>query len=916
MKVCGRIHVGWTGVAVAATVAAALSVAGPAAAIASKQVRLGAAPLQPAGARVLGALPGGTQLSVLVALKPRDPVALANYATAVSTPGSSVYRRYLTVAGFRARFGPTAGQIAMVQASLRGAGLQGGRVSPNGLTIPVSASADALAHAFSTSFHQVRLRSGRVAFANVQSPSLDTAVAGLVQGVIGLDDLVQPHPLLMGRPAGRASAGHAASSLETSPRVVTGGPQPCSTAAAAAPGQDAYTSDEVASMYNFSSLYGAGDEGAGETVALFELEPNIHSDVTAFQSCYGTSATVNYIAEDGGPTGSAPGRDDAGLETELDIEDVIGLAPDATIDVYQAPNSNTGLIDNYTAMVDNASVQVISTSWGECESESGSSILSEEGTLFEQAATEGQSVFAAAGDDGSTDCVTSSLAVDDPASQPYVTGVGGTTSTTDTAPPSQTVWNDSSNQTGAGGGGISSIHAMPAYQAGAAASLNVINSHSSGTPCGAASGSYCREVPDVSANADPYTGYLVYYDRSWIGIGGTSGAAPLWAALTALTNASASCAGKPIGFANPALYDAAAGGYSSDFFDVTSGNNDYTPDGYAGGLYPAGSGYDMASGLGTPNGANLPAALCAGGAAGDTVTVTNPGAQAGTVGVGVSLQVLASDSASGQTLSYSATGLPAGLSISSSGLITGAPTATGSSSVTVTAKDTTGASGSASFTWTVNPSSSCTSAQLLLNPGFESGALDWQATGSVILNNSQTEPSEQAQAGSWFAWLGGYAGQHTDTLAQTVTVPAACTSATLTYYQHIDTTERKSRGAVDTLKLQVLSPSGTTLATLSSYSNRNAAQGYHLITVKLGNYAGKTITISWTGTDTGKGGGTTDFCIDTTALNVTAAASSTRTEPKTHRKRSGQHSKRPGHHRTAGPSHKRRKHSGRHRHGS
>ena len=144
---------------------------------------------------------------------------------------------------------------------------------------------------------------------------------------------------------------------------MTGGPQPCSTAVTDAPDNDAYTADQIASAYNFSSLYGAGDEGAGITVALFELEPNLTSDIAAYQTCYGTSATVNYIKEDGGAgTGAGEG------EAALDIEDIIGLAPKATIDVYQAPNSDTGLIDNYTAIVDEDTAQVVSTSWGECES--------------------------------------------------------------------------------------------------------------------------------------------------------------------------------------------------------------------------------------------------------------------------------------------------------------------------------------------------------------------------------------------------------------------------------------------------------------------------------------------------------------------------------------------------------------------
>ena len=824
--------------------------------------RVGAAPRYPSGARSVGALSPSARIPILVALSPRDPSALARYASAVSEPGSSLYRHFLTVAQFRARFAPTNQQIAVVEASLRSHGLAPGSVTANGLLIPVAASAGRLASAFGTSFAQVRLSSGRTAFANTRAPQFDTSVAGLIQGVIGLDTLTHPHALSLGLP--HVSGAHSRLAVAHA-TAATGGPQPCSAASSAAPGQDAYTANEIAGAYNFNSLYGAGDEGAGIKVALFELEPNSTSDVAAYQSCYGTSATVTYIKEDGG-AGSGSGQGEAAL----DIEDVIGLAPQAAVDVYQAPNSNTGLIDNYTAIVDNDTDKVVSTSWGECESSSGSTIINEEGTLFEQAATQGQTIYAAAGDDGSTDCGTSSLAVDDPASQPYVTGVGGLHMSTTSYPPTESVWNDSTTATGAGGGGVSISHTMPSYQSGAPSSLNVINSHSSGSQCGAPSGSYCREVPDVSADADPYTGYLIYYEGSWTGIGGTSAAAPLWAAFTALVDASSTCAGKSIGFANPLLYNAAASAYSSDFTDITSGNNDYTPDLYAGGLYPAGTGYDMASGLGSPDGATLPATLCGGGGTtGNTVTVTNPGNQTSTVGTAVSLQIKGSDSASGQTLTYSASGLPAGLSInSSSGLISGTPTTAGSSSVTVTAKDTTGAAGSASFTWTVNSATgTCTSKQLLGNPGFESGNTVWSATSDVILDNSETEPYEQSHSGSWFAWLDGYGTPHTDTVAQSVTLPTGCHNYTLSFWKHIDTSESTS-SAVDTLKVQLLNSSGTVLTTLATFSNLNAATGYQQASYSIAGYAGQKVTLKFTGTETDKGFGTTDFTLDDAAINV------------------------------------------------
>jgi subtilase family serine protease len=813
--------------------------------------RVGRAPVAGAAIR-LGPLAGSTRLQIDVALQPRNPAALANYATDVSTPGNALYRHYIARGQFAGRFGPTRTAIEAVTRSLESEGLPAGRISGDHLSISISASASELSKAFSIGFDRYRVPGGRIAYANTKAPLFAGDVAPYIQGVIGLDSLSLPKRLGLQRvPVHRE--------VHSTPQVVTGGPQPCSAAVNAGPANDAFTADQLASAYRFSNLYGAGDEGSGVTVALYELEPNLTTDISKYQSCYGTSTSVTYTKVDGG-AGSGAGEGEAAL----DIEDVIGLAPKAAIDVYQAPNSNTGAIENYEAIVDNDTAQVVSTSWGDCESTAGSSVISQEGTLFQQAATQGQSIFAAAGDSGSEDCGTNALAVDDPASQPYVTGVGGTEITALGPAPTQNVWNEAANGAGAGGGGVSSSHTMPSYQSGAPASLKVINANSSGTPCKAASGSYCREVPDVSADADPYSGYVIYYDGSWTGIGGTSAAAPLWAAFTALTDASSTCGGKAIGFANPVLYSAAASAYSADFNDITSGNNDYT--GTNGGLYPAGTDYDMASGLGTPNGAGLPATLCGGSSTGNTVTVTNPGTQTTTVGTSVSLQISGTDSG-GLSLTYSATGLPAGLSISSSGLITGAPTTVSAPSVTVTAKDSTGASGSATFTWNVTAKTSCTAAQLLGNPGFESGVKVWSATADVILDNSEAEGAEVAEAGKWFAWLDGYGVPHTDTLSQSVAVPAGCSNYTLSYYQHIDTSEDSST-AVDTLKLQVLNSSGGILATLSTYSNLNANNGYKLISVNMSAYAGETIKIKWTGTETDTGGGTTDFTLDTTAFKV------------------------------------------------
>jgi hypothetical protein len=208
----------------------------------------------------------------------------------------------------------------------------------------------------------------------------------------------------------------------------------------------------------------------------------------------------------------------------------------------------------------------------------------------------------------------------------------------------------------------------------------------------------------VAANADPNTGYLIYYNGAgtvsgapagWQGTGGTSAAAPLWAALFALADASKGCAGGPIGFANPALYALASADYRRYFHDVTSGHNDLT--GSHGGMYPAKSGYDMASGLGSPDASQLTASLC-----GASLRFVNPGTISSPLGSAVKLKLRASQGTGG-ALSFTAHGLPPGLLLNSStGVVSGKPRRTGSYTVHMVVGNPATGSRAAAFTWVIS----------------------------------------------------------------------------------------------------------------------------------------------------------------------------------------------------------------------
>ena len=631
-----------------------LALAGGAAGAAST-AKVTAAPRLPSGAKAIGGMAGSASESVTVVLRPRDEAALTQFITSVTDPRSPSFHQYLPRGTFLSRFGPTQSTIAAVRSALESAGLQVTDVASDGLLVRATGSAGQVERAFDTSLDRVRLANGTLAQATSGAVRLPSAIAPNVSAVLGLNSVVRPQALGIMRQSKSAASSHAAAKTSSFSHPA-GAPDACADATSDAQSLGGLTDDQLANAYGATALYSAGDLGAGQHIGVYEGEPFLPSDLKTFDTCYFGATAAGQMASrlkiipiDGGqPAGPGSG------EAILDVENISAIAPDADIDVYEGPIDSAGQgydpIDPYVAMINDDVDQVISTSWGLCEQavQAGQpGLQAAENLLFEQAAAQGQSIFSAAGDNGSDDCngfETPSVApgqnpvsVDDPSSQPDVVGVGGTTIEDATEPPLEHVWNDGADG-GGGGGGISMSWEMPAWQQdsrvpglvlpGAAYTQANDIEQQYGYPqnfCqaylpGASASTPCRDVPDVSAQADEFTGALTVYSTSfvgndppitepdgWITIGGTSSAAPEWAAMMALMNASPTCAANPktktagIGFVNPLLYAVASDptAYKASFTNVTTGNND-TYDLDNGQVFPATTGYSLAAGLGSP----------------------------------------------------------------------------------------------------------------------------------------------------------------------------------------------------------------------------------------------------------------------------------------------------------------------------
>ncbi len=524
-----------------------------------------------------------------LALAGTHQAALTSFIAILSDTASPNYRHFLTPSQYARRFGATSSSVKSVEDYFTSYGFRIGALSAGHNILHVTGTTSEIARAFDASVETVRLSNGAFDAHFTADATLPSSLAHDVTAVAGLDSVVPESTNLEVAHANAAVAAPttcpaAGSSTGTTPNSVGG-----------------YTVQQQAQLYGFAGAWTAGDTGVGQTIGVYELATFDASDVQTYFSCYGLSPNVTQTNVDGGPTGS-DNAGDAPDEATLDVEETAALAPGVAIEVYQGTNNNSGPTDTYSQMASDDTATIITTSWGICEAQTDGAAQAEQ-TIFQEMAAQGQTIVAAAGDDGSSDCEdtstpTKAAAVDDPASQPYVTGVGGL-NVSDIDPLSESVWNDdcTQNDCGAGGGGESSLWSRPSWQL---------------APGITPATETMRMVPDLSVMGDPQTGFIQYYTGTgsgfcrhscsggWGGIGGTSIGAPLVSDLIAV--AAQSCGVPRLGFVNPSLYAMA----STGFVDVTTGNNDL----YNIGVYSAGPGYDMASGLGSPDGAAFIAGLC------------------------------------------------------------------------------------------------------------------------------------------------------------------------------------------------------------------------------------------------------------------------------------------------------------------
>jgi len=506
----------------------------------------------PSGARMMGPVDSSELVRVSVILKRMRPLDLKQMGG-----------RRLSREEFATKHGADPAAASMVRqfAATHGLTVDESATSLVRRTVALRGTAAAMQKAFGVELKQYELldRDGRAHHFRGRQGAVvvPSELANTVEAVLGLDN--RPQATTHFRKL-TARGGVAA------PRTAT---------------DQSYTPAQVAHLYNFPS----DATGVGQTIGILELGGGYQvSDLQQYFSNQGMNPPNIVAVSVDGATSNPGDPNGPDGEVMLDVEVAASVAPGATIAMYFAPNTDQGFLDAITTAIHDTvnNPSVLSISWGSSESNWTQQAMQAFDQAFQSAAALGITVTVAAGDNGSSDGVSDNANhVDFPASSPHVLACGGTSLATNNGSlTGETVWNDMP-QGGATGGGVSTIFALPDYQA----NCNVPAPSSNGGG---------RGIPDVSGDADPQTGYQIQVDGQSGVFGGTSAVAPLWAGLVALMNQKL---GQPVGFLNPKLYSTQV---APVMRDITSGNN---------GAFSAGPGWDACTGLGSPNGVQLAALL-------------------------------------------------------------------------------------------------------------------------------------------------------------------------------------------------------------------------------------------------------------------------------------------------------------------
>jgi subtilase family serine protease len=527
----------------------------------------GQVPSVVAGLTPKGRLPATNQLFLAIGLPLRNQAALGELLRQLYDPRSTNFHKFLTPQEFTARFGPTEPDYQAVIKFAEANGLTVAGKHPNRVVLDVEGSASNVEQAFHITLRTYRHPAeARDFFAPDTEPSVPTNLS--VVTVEGLSDYSLPRPLV-----------HKVETLKVRPLSFNGsGP------------------DGEYAGKDFRNAYAPGTtlNGAGQSVGLLEFSSYYQVDVTNYEKIIGLAKYVplkNVVIGRHAPSTAN------NAEVALDIEQAIAIAPGlSNVIVYETSSSASSILSRMAN--DNLAKQMSSSwTWG------GAPSTTIDG-IFQQMAAQGQSFFQASGDSDAytgNEMIDSASQTNAPVDSTNLTCVGGTTLTMNGSGASwssETVWNYNlnGNPNLGSGGGISTYYTIPYWQ------TNVSMAANSGSTT-------FRNIPDVALTADDV--FVSYNNGDTNGtyyFTGTSCAAPLWAGFCALINQqSVTVNGTTVGFLNPALYAIAnSANYNACFHDITTGNNigTETP-----GLFYAVTGYDLCTGLGTPNGTNLINAL-------------------------------------------------------------------------------------------------------------------------------------------------------------------------------------------------------------------------------------------------------------------------------------------------------------------